>query len=183
MAEARARFGADAPETDAQLLEGLGGIAHEELHEDSVAATLLRRAHEQDRVNPSILADLAETYFAAGQTQEFTRAVGQIDLRRASLDVRVGLAALTWASGRLTRTVTASDADRLLRAYREAATDGRIRWTWNGTRHALTYGCHRREDVEAIIAVLTLLEQPVTEATRRQLAKLLAAPAGQRQKK
>ena len=179
VAEARTLQGPDAPVTDALLLDRLGGVAHEDLHEEFVAVALLRRARERDPGDPSILADLAETYFATGQIEQFARTVAQIDQRRASPDVRLAIAALLWASGRLTGTAKAEAANQLLRAHRGSVTvtDANLQWSWNGTKHALFYGRHRYEDVKPIIDVLTLLEQPVTDATRAQLAQLLAAPA------
>jgi hypothetical protein len=181
VAEARILQGPDAPATDARLLDRLGGVAHEDLHEEFVAVALLRRASEQDPGDPGILADLAETYFAAGQIEQFARTVAQIDQRRASPDVRVAIAALLWARGRLTGTAKDETANQLLRAYRESVTvtDANLQRSWNGTKHALAYGCHRFEDVKPIIDVLTLLEEPITDDTPAQLAKLLAAPARQ----
>ncbi|HEX8112905.1 MAG TPA: tetratricopeptide repeat protein [Kofleriaceae bacterium] len=180
VAEARTWLGPNAPPKDWSLLDGLGSVAHDGLHEEIVAVALLRSAHEQDSGDPDILADLAEMYFAAGQIEQCAHAAAQIDQRRASLEVRVAVAALRCAAlgTRPTdpHTETTRDADRLFHVYREVATRTRLLWTWNGTKHALTYGRYRFEDMKPIVEVLTLLEQPVTDETRAQLARLLAAP-------
>jgi hypothetical protein len=181
MAEARQHLAGNAPVADPDLLDMLGSVAHNDLRVDFIAAALLRRAHELDRSSPSVLAKLAEAYFATGQMHEFDRAAAQIDMLEASLEIRATLAALTWGSGKLQHTATADRADRLLRLYDEVPDGKRLSWTWNGTKHAVLYGRQPYKAVEPIIAVLTLLEKPASDDTRTELAALLAAPSRQTQ--
>jgi len=123
----------------------------------------------------AILANLAEVYFAAGQYQDFVRTAGNIDRTRATNDDRVALAALAWATARLTRAPEGTAAMQLIHAYSASVNDARIGWSWKGTKHALAYGHHRYEEVKLILDVLSLLEKPVTAKTRAQLAELLRA--------
>jgi hypothetical protein len=173
--EARAHFGADAPDTDALLLNVLGGFAHEDLDNDVVALELLGRAHALNSEHQDILANLAEVYFAAGQYQDVARIAAKIDWTRASNDDRVALAALAWATAHLTQAPEGPAAVQLLHTYPANVNGARINWSWKGTKHALAYGHYRYEEVKLILDVLTLLEEPVTDKTRAQLAELLRA--------
>jgi hypothetical protein len=177
LVQVRTLVQAPSPFTDARLLRDLGETAHDELYEDSVAVVLYERANEMDAHDPAVLADLAEAYFAAGQMESLAPAIARIDLRRMSPGQFTAIATLTWARDRLTHAPAGAAANHLLKVYRDAPTNVGIEWTWTGTKHALLYGQHRYEDVKPIIDVLTLLEQPVTDATREQLTRLLATPA------
>jgi tetratricopeptide (TPR) repeat protein len=171
--EARRHLEPYAPETEVLLLEKLGSFAHEHLNNDAVALELLRRAHDLDPERESILVNLAEVYFATGQYQDFAHAASKANRPTATDDERVALAALTWAVSRLTRTSDYAKGQNLLRRYREIGNDTSINWSWKGTKHALAYGRHRYEEVKPILDVLALLEKPVTDQARAQLADLL----------
>jgi len=171
--DARTRFGSGEPETDALLLNELGDIAHQDLHDDIVALELLRRAHNLDPKRQDILANLAEVYFATGQYQDFARTASRIDHSPAGREGRVALAALTWAAARLTHTSEGLQAIHFIRVYNDAANGARFNWSWEGTMYALKYGRFRFEEVKPIIDVLELLTKPVTDETRSQLTELL----------
>jgi hypothetical protein len=157
------------------LLSVLGGVAHDELDNDVVALELLGRAHALNSDHQVILANLAEAYFAAGRYQDFARIAGKIDWTNASNDERVTLAALAWATARLTQATEGPAAMQLIHAYTASANDTVSGWSWKGTKHTLAYGRYRYEEVKLILDVLTLLEEPVTDKTRARLAELLRA--------
>jgi hypothetical protein len=86
------------------------------------------------------------------------------------------MAVLAWAVARLTRGADDARGAHLMNTLRQIASGSIIRWTWNGTKHALKYRDVRYEDARPILDVLELLEQPVTDETRSKLARLLRAP-------
>jgi WD40 repeat protein len=132
---ARERLGANAPTEDAALLRLLGATAHEELFNDFVALTLLRRASVLAPDDASILANLIEVYFSLSQFREAASTAARIDLSRVSPDFRVSLAALAWAATRLSQAPERAAAQQLLRAYAALSESMRTHWSWKGTRH------------------------------------------------
>jgi WD40 repeat protein len=177
---ARVHFGADAPDTDALLLDKLGTFAHEELANEPVAVRLLIGARDLNPAHVSILTNLAEAYFAAGQYKDFARMADRLDKLQTTSDVRIAMAALGWATARLTRKLDGPQAARLLRIYQDIANDAHSTWSWNGTMHALKYSRFRFEEVEPILDVLALLKKMVTDETRVELAELLQSPKATR---
>jgi WD40 repeat protein len=176
LAAARARLGTDAPATDALLLNSLGTTAHDELHNDRVSLRLLQHAHTLDPTNASILGNLTEAYFATRDYDAFTRSASKLARLRPSPDVRVAVAAMTWAAARLLRQPSGSAGVQLLRAYNQRANDAHIGWTWAGTEHALRYHSYTFDEVKPVLDVLHVLAKNVTAQTRTELARLVQPP-------
>lgn len=174
LSQARARYGAKAPASDAQLLKVLGTAAHDELGNRLVALALLRQAHERSPGDAALAANLAEAYFAAGRLSEAAAAAATIDPSAVSAELRVALAALAWAAARLAPAPARAPAQRLERAYAALAESTRIDWSWRGTKRALSHGRYTVEQARPVLAVLGLLEMPVSAAQRAQLSSLLA---------
>ncbi|HET7504841.1 MAG TPA: TIR domain-containing protein [Kofleriaceae bacterium] len=172
--DARSHIGPGAPAADADLLDELATLAHDETGKPGFALSLWSRAHEFAPRRPDLVARLAEQYFVARRYDDFARAAAQANQLSATPSDRVALAALGWAVARLTRTSTTVPRARLMAAFSSFANGALVLWTWTGTRHAIKYGHFRHEDVRPILDVLQMLEQRVTVESRAQLARLLA---------
>ncbi|HEX8110357.1 MAG TPA: TIR domain-containing protein [Kofleriaceae bacterium] len=180
LAHARPRLGADAPPTDALLLDRLGAVAHDDLQNPGIALRLLQRAHALDPRDAGVLAHLAELYFVTRNHDPFTRCLADLDKLPTSADLQVAVAALAWADARLARLPETGHRSRLVGAYHQLADGARIGRTWKGTAHALGYGRFQPGDVKPVLDLLAFLEHPVTDVTRATFADLLELPTSSR---